>query len=175
MNVTDIANNIENQSGQYFWKFQLLDLLVGWKFDILLWPRCHNSKVRRFSQGLRCKTPLRTHSKQAMLLPSTQLSLKPVNHSYSQMPRLSNENKTQTSILLLGVQREAWLDVTMVTSLNSLNPLLATEVKMWVSGGQDVGTEWRTRQRELKQSVKEDKKVPLPTLRSQALSYPLFK
>jgi hypothetical protein len=33
---------------------------------------CHNSKVRWFSQGLPCKTPLRTHSNQAMLLPSTQ-------------------------------------------------------------------------------------------------------
>jgi hypothetical protein len=41
-------------------------------------------KVRRFSQGLLCKTPLQTHSKQAMLLPSTQSSLKPVSHSFSQ-------------------------------------------------------------------------------------------
>ncbi len=35
-------------------------------------PDAINLKVRRFSQGLPCKTPLQTHSKQAMLLPSTQ-------------------------------------------------------------------------------------------------------
>jgi hypothetical protein len=45
-------------------------------FNTVVQPRCHNSKVRRFSQGLPCKTPLRTHSKQAMLLPSTQSSPK---------------------------------------------------------------------------------------------------
>ncbi len=49
----------------------------------------------QFSQGLPCKTPLRTHSKQAVLPQSSQTSLKPVNHSYSQMTLLTDENKTQ--------------------------------------------------------------------------------
>ncbi len=48
----------------------------------------------QFSGGLPCKVPLRTHSNRAMLLPPTQQSSKPMNYPYSQMPRLTNENKT---------------------------------------------------------------------------------
>jgi hypothetical protein len=50
-------------------------------------------RSRRFSQGLPCKTDLRTHSNQAMLFYQPLKVSKPINHSYSQVPRLTNENK----------------------------------------------------------------------------------
>ncbi len=129
----------------------------------------------RFSQGLPCKTPLRTHSKQVMVLPSTQPSPKPVNHPYFQMPLLTNENKTQILILLLDVRRVPWLDTMEMTSRSSLGPHLTPGAKVPVLGHQDVGTRWRKRQKELKQDLRDDEKVPLPTLWSQASSYPLFE
>ncbi len=71
----------------------------------VLWPRCHNLKVRRFSQGLPCKTPLRTHSKLAMLLPSTQSGPNPWTIPIPKMPRLT-QWKQDTDLALLGVRRE---------------------------------------------------------------------
>jgi hypothetical protein len=59
-----------------------------------------------------------------------------------------------------------------MTSRNPSGPRLAPEAKVWVSGGWDrvedeaEGT---------KTCRKKDKKVPLPTLLSQASSNPLFE
>ncbi len=68
----------------------------------MLWPRCHNLKVRWFSQGLPCKTPLRTHSKQAILLPSTQSSLKPWTVLIPKMPCLTKWKQNKDLALSWG-------------------------------------------------------------------------
>ncbi len=129
----------------------------------------------RFSQGLPCKTPLRIHSNQAMLLPSTQQGPKPMNHSYSQMPRLTNENKTQILTPLLEIcEKRVRLDTTAVISQNSSGPLLDPGTRALDSGRQAARTLMRTGWEELKQDDRKDKRFPLPTLQSQAQSYPLF-
>ncbi len=59
-----------------------------------------------WGQYLYCKTPLLTHSKQAMLLPSTQSSLKPVNRSYSQNAPFDKMKTRHRFSPFLGVRRE---------------------------------------------------------------------
>ncbi len=59
--------------------------------DVL--TRLPQLESRQFSQGLPCKTPLRTHLQTSDALPPTQQGLKPMNYSQSQMPLLTNEIK----------------------------------------------------------------------------------
>ncbi len=55
----------------------------------LNFTRRNNLKVRRFSHGLSCKTPLQTHTKQSMLLPTTQSGPNPWTVLIPKMPRLT--------------------------------------------------------------------------------------
>ncbi len=135
----------------------------------LLWPGCHNLKVRRFSQGPPCKTPLRTHSKQAMplpstqamLLPSTQASPNPWTVHIPNMPHLT-QWKQDTDLLplcvrksfklaLLGVRREFILKSRRRINQNASNPALDSEVQVQFHWCRDIGTPMRLGQKELKQ------------------------
>ncbi len=62
----------------------------------------------------------------------------------------------------------------MVINQNSSGLLLDPGAKALDSGRQASGTLMRMGWKELKQDGRKDKRFPLPTLQSQASSYPLF-
>jgi hypothetical protein len=103
----------------------------------MLWPGCHNFKVRRFSQGLLYKTPLRTHSKKAMLFPSDQASPNPWTDPIPKMPGLIKW-KRDTDLALLGVQREFFLKSKHRINQNASNPALDSKVQVRFQGYRDA-------------------------------------
>jgi hypothetical protein len=78
--------------------------------EVLLLPVCHNLKVRRFSQGFPCETPLRTHSLQTSNAPHlSPINHKPMNHSYFQNAPF-DKMKTRHRFSPFGGSRESFID-----------------------------------------------------------------
>ncbi len=123
----------------------------------LLWPRCHNLKVSQFIQGLPCKTPLRNHSKQAMLLPSTQSGPNPWTVLIPKMPHLTKWKQDTDLALSWGAKRESIFHPAFPSIKNH-------KILVWIGSNRrdfrDVGTPKRLRQKEQKQRQNGIKKVP---------------
>jgi hypothetical protein len=130
-----------------------------WEKTGLLWPGCHNLKVKRFSQGLPCKTPLLTHSKQAMVLPSTQSPPNPWKVLIPKMPRLT-QCKQDTDLALLWCE-ERYIFCPVFTLVK--NHKILVWIRSYGHNFRGVGMPKRLRQKELKQEQKGMKKVPPPT------------